>query len=100
MGKRKSNRAKARRARKGKSSGKSTEAIGSLSLSNRLRNLAIELDSAYATCVTVQLALLSQDADNDGEIETCLRTHVCDPLGGASRALREVSERFRPGDAS
>ncbi len=100
MGKRKSNRGKPRRARRGESSGKNTEVIVSLPLSNRLGELAMELESAYATCVTVQLALQSQDADEDGQIETCLREHVCNPLGRASEALREASERLRPGDVS
>ncbi len=100
MGKRKSNRRKTRRARRGESSGKSTEAIVSLPLSNRLRNLGLELESAYATCVTVTLALQTQDADEDGRIETCLRTSVCDPLGRVSEALHDASERLQPGDAS
>ena len=100
MGKRNSSRAKARRARKGESPGKTIESVVSLPLSNRLGQLAMELESAYATCVTVQLALLGQDADDDGRIETCLRTHVCNPLGHASEVPREVSERLRPGDAS
>ena len=99
MGKRNSSRANARRARKGKSPGR-VESVKSLPLSNRLGQLAIDLESAYATCVTVQLALLSQDADDDGRIETCLRTNVCNPLGSVSEALREVSERLRPEDES
>jgi hypothetical protein len=87
-------------ARKGESPRKTIESVVSLPLSNRLGQLAMELESAHATCVTVQLVLLSQDADEDGQIETCLRTHVSNPLGHASEALREVSERLRLGDAS
>lgn len=100
MGKRKSNRGKTRRARKGEPSAKTTESIVSLQLSHRLRDLALELESSYATCVTVTLALQAQDADEDGRIETCLRTSVCDPLNRVSEALREASERLQPSDAS
>jgi hypothetical protein len=46
MRKRKSNRGKTRRARKGEPSAKTCESVVSLPLSNRLRNLAIEIESA------------------------------------------------------
>jgi DNA-binding XRE family transcriptional regulator len=88
MGKRNSSRVRARRARRGKSSTKTTESIVSLRLSHRLRDLALEIESAYATSVTVTWHFRLRTRTKTDRLRR-VRTHVCDPLGQVSEALRE-----------
>jgi hypothetical protein len=58
--------------------------------------MATELTVVYAVCVTVQTALRCQDADEDRELELCLRTHVADAISRHVDNLREFAQRLAP----
>lgn len=58
--------------------------------------MATELSVAYAVCVTVQTALRSQDADEDRELELCLRTHVADAISRHVDNLRLFAQQLAP----
>ena len=53
-----------------------------------LRQTIHVLDGAYAACVTAQMALHHQNAEQDSEIALSLRLHVSDPVSRAAEALR------------
>lgn len=61
-----------------------------------LRKIATELNVAHAVCVTVQAALRGQDADEDGEMELRLRTHVADPISRQVDELRTYAQQLAP----
>jgi len=65
--------------------------LTSETLRDTLKELAIQLEWTYSTCVTAQLALNQQGADQDRDIEACLQWHVSEPVIRISRALRELS---------
>jgi len=58
--------------------------------------MATELGVAYAVCVAVQAALRCQDADEDRELELCLRAHVADPISRNADNLRTFAQRLAP----
>jgi hypothetical protein len=55
---------------------------------NPLRTTIFLLDGAYASCVTAQLALNQQNADQDSDIALSLRLNVSEPVSRAAEALR------------
>lgn len=65
-------------------------------LAELLRGMATELTVAYAACVTVQTALRCQDADEDRELELCLRTHVADVISRQVDSLRMFAQQLAP----
>jgi hypothetical protein len=58
--------------------------------------MATELTVAYSVCVTVQTALRCQDADEDRELELCLRTHVADAISRHVDNLRMFAQQLAP----
>lgn len=58
--------------------------------------MATELTVAYSVCVTVQAALQFQDADEDRELELCLRTHVANAISRHIDNLRVFAQRLAP----
>ncbi|HEV2271382.1 MAG TPA: hypothetical protein VGR92_18165 [Steroidobacteraceae bacterium] len=58
--------------------------------------MAKELTIVYAVCVTVQGALRCQDADEDRELELCLRTHVADAVSRHVDNLCDVAQQLAP----
>lgn len=65
-------------------------------LAATLRGIANRLSLTYSTCVTVQRALQSQNADEDTEIGDCLRHHVAAPLTRYAEDLRNLAESLHP----
>ena len=65
-------------------------------LAELLRGMATELSVAYAVCVAVQAALRCQDADEDRELELCLRTHVADAISRNADNLRTFAQQLAP----
>lgn len=61
-----------------------------------LRGIANGLSLSYSTCVTVQRALQSQNADEDTEIGDCLRHCVAAPLTRYVEDLRDLAESLHP----
>ncbi|HKT74185.1 MAG TPA: hypothetical protein VJQ47_14945, partial [Steroidobacteraceae bacterium] len=47
---------------------------------SEVREIADQLKCVYATCVTAQLALQGQSAEQDHEILLALRLHVSEPV--------------------
>lgn len=65
-------------------------------LAAMLRRIANGLSLTYSTCVTVQRALQSQNADEDTEIGECLRHCVAAPLTRYAEDLRDLAESLHP----
>lgn len=65
-------------------------------LAELLRGMATDLSVAYAVCVTVQAALRYQDADEDRELELCLRTQVADAISRHVDKLRSFAQQLAP----
>lgn len=65
-------------------------------LAKLLRGMATELSVAYAVCVTVQTALRCQDAEEDRELELCLRTQVADAISRHVEKLCMFAQRLAP----
>lgn len=65
-------------------------------LAELLRGMATELSVAYAGCVTVQAALRCQDADEDRELELCLRTQVAEAISRHVDKLRMFAQQLAP----
>lgn len=63
-----------------------------------LRGIANGLSHTYSTCVTVQRALQSQNADEDTEIGDCLRYCVAAQLTRYVEELRGLAQSLRPGE--
>jgi hypothetical protein len=60
---------------------------GNLQLIDQLRDLARLLRGVYSTCVTAELALRGQNADQDADIVCALRAHVSAPV---SRQVEKI----------
>ncbi len=67
---------------------------GGKELALQLNVAASELQAAYFTCVTVETALLGQDADQDKDIAFCLRLNVAEPLNRQVEKLRGLARRL------
>lgn len=65
-------------------------------LAAMLRGIANGLSLTYSTCVTVQRALQSQNADEDTEIGDCLRHCVAGPLARSVEDLRHLAQSLHP----
>jgi len=86
-----------RRKKTSKGRGKAGWRLNGKALAGALREAVNDLSVAYATCVTVQTALRAQNADEDSELEICLRNHVAaaisrqiEELGLLARALGPI----------
>jgi len=66
-------------------------------LRGALKELAVQLEWIYSTCITAQPALKQQGADQDGDIETCLHWHASEPVIACpgSRILTELSLKLQ-----
>lgn len=67
-------------------------------LAAALRESAHNLALIYSTCVTVQHALQAQKAEEDTEIEECLRHHVTASLYRELQDLRELAQALHPAE--
>lgn len=67
-------------------------------LAAALRESAHRLALVYSTCVTVQRALQAQKADEDTEIEECLRGHVTAAIYRELQDLRDLAQALHPTD--
>lgn len=76
-----------RRKRTSKGRTKTGWRLNGKALAGALREAVNDLTVAYATCVTVQTALRAQNADEDSELEICLRNHVAATI---SRQIEEL----------
>lgn len=56
--------------------------------------LVRRLEDAYAVCVTVEVALVAQNADHDTEIVRCLRAGVSEVIAGELPRLRKAIDRL------
>lgn len=107
---RKSNRARARRARSagsnfalssrrhGRAVGAAASACLPLHSVEGLRHLSAfvrRLQTIYGIAVTAEAALRHQAADQDVEIADCLRAGVCDPVADQARDLDAFVEHCR-----
>lgn len=81
--------------RKHTSSGPGTTSFpAGTELSDRLLEKARVLQVVYATCVTVEAALLYQDAECDVEIARCLRIHVTEVVARQAEELLRLARRL------
>ena len=63
-------------------------------LFRELRLMALRLEVIYRTAVTVEMALRSQNADQDAEFADCLRHAVCEAIWEQSAKAHGLSKRF------
>ena len=61
----------------------------------QLREMAQLLRVVYSTCVTAELALQSQNADQDGDILSALRMHVSAPVSRQAERLDAMLAELR-----
>jgi hypothetical protein len=59
-----------------------------------LTQLVCRLESAYAVCVTAEVALTGQSADHDVEIARCLRTGVSETIATEVQRVRKAIARL------
>jgi hypothetical protein len=52
--------------------------------------VALRLEVLHATCVTVEMALKHQNAEQDEEIARCLMRNVTEPLHDQAEALQGI----------
>jgi hypothetical protein len=64
-------------------------------LSAALADVARRLEVLYSTCVTVQLALKAQNAEQDADISRCLMQQVTEPLCVQAQALHAIVGRLK-----
>jgi hypothetical protein len=60
-----------------------------------LAGMAQRLEVIYSTCVTVQRALIGQNADQDTDIARCLRLHVSEPVSAQVERLQGILGRLQ-----
>jgi hypothetical protein len=58
----------------------------------RLREVACILNVVYSTCVTVELALKGQNADQDCDILAMLRMSVAEPVSRQAERLHLIAQ--------
>ena len=63
-------------------------------LIREIRLLALRLEVIYRTAVTVEMALRSQNADQDADFADCLRHAVCEAIWEQSEKAHGLSKRF------
>ena len=63
----------------------------------RLRKIAWLLKGVYSSCVTAELALQGQNAEQDFEILRALRMHVSEPVSRQAEELEAVVVALAPG---
>lgn len=66
-------------------------------LASRLRDVARLLSVAYSTCVTAELALKGQNADQDYEILAALRMNVTEPVSRLVERLNSIAQTIDGG---
>lgn len=67
---------------------------GSAELIALLAGVARRLEDAYAVCVTAELALAAQNADQDTEIAHCLRAGVSEAIATELQRIRRAAARL------
>jgi hypothetical protein len=60
-------------------------------LASRLHDIARLLNVVYSTCVTAELPLQGQNADQDHDILSALRISVTDPISKLAETLHSLS---------
>jgi hypothetical protein len=78
------------RLRTGERSSALQRPLNNLKLIAQLRETAELLRVVYSTCVTAELALQGQNADQDGDILRALRMHVSAPVSRQAERLDEL----------
>ena len=63
-------------------------------LIREIRLLALRLEVIYRTAVTVEVALRSQNADQDADFADCLRHAVCEAVWEQSEKAHGLSKRL------
>lgn len=66
-------------------------AAANVQLASRLYEIARHLRLVYSTCVTAELALQGQNADQDLDIRAALRTHVAEPVSREAEKLTALA---------
>jgi hypothetical protein len=72
-----------------------TAHAGFAELTALLTEVARRLEDAYATCVTVEIALAAQNADHNAEIARCLHAGVAEPIAVELRRVRKAISRSK-----
>jgi len=65
----------------------------------QLQQIVLALGGVYSSCVTAQLALLGQNAEQDCEIMRTLRMTVAEPVSRQAERLEAVVRRLRENEA-
>jgi len=83
-----------RAARSAASASKPMRAPRKRELVKELTDVALRLDAARSTCITVQVALEGQAADYDAEFACCLRRNVSDAISVQVDRIRALVGRL------
>jgi hypothetical protein len=71
---------------------KANSTTQSRDLASSLRDIASALNTVYSTCVTAQLALKGQNADQDYDILAALRMNVTEPVSRQVERLNSIAQ--------